>query len=75
MRDLNVELPQAYGIDLTGWLLLQATGISDDRSTIVGWGLNPAGNTEAWVAVIPEPSSTSIALLAALGLFFRLNRV
>ena len=51
------------GLDLTGWSLLRATGISDDGRTIVGAGTNPAGRSEAWIAVIPEPSS--ILLLGA----------
>jgi len=64
MRDLKAVL-ENFGLDLTGWSLTSATGISLDGLTIVGDGLNPEGRTEAWVAVIPEPST---AALLALGL-------
>lgn len=37
------------GLDLTGWTLTAATAISDDGSVVVGYGTNPAGQTEAWV--------------------------
>ncbi len=40
------------GVDLTGWTLYTAYGISTDGQTIVGYGTNPSGNTEAWVANI-----------------------
>ncbi|MFG0331684.1 MAG: hypothetical protein ACF8PN_17490 [Phycisphaerales bacterium] len=35
---------------LKGWSLIEATDISDDGTTIVGTGLNPAGDLEAWGA-------------------------
>ena len=53
------------GIDMTGWDLTEANGISGDGLTIVGYGTNPSGYTEAWIATIPEPST---ALLLGLGL-------
>jgi len=37
------------GIDMTGWQLTAATAVSADGSVIVGYGTNPAGQTEAWV--------------------------
>lgn len=55
------------GVDMTGWLLKSARGISDDGLTIVGVGTNPDGNQEAWVATLdaaePIPEPTTIALL------------
>jgi hypothetical protein len=53
MRDLNVVLTDS-GIDLKGWILAEATGISDDGTIIVGNGINPTGNKEAWIAKISE---------------------
>ena len=53
------------GIDISGWTLSSATGISADGSTIVGYGINPAGFQEAFIATTPEPST---ALLLGLGL-------
>ncbi len=51
LRDLLVGL----GVDLTGWHLADATGISADGRSIVGYGTNPSGATEAFLAYIPEP--------------------
>ncbi|MGH0035184.1 MAG: hypothetical protein ACQGVK_09170 [Myxococcota bacterium] len=56
MRDLREELETQYGLDLDGWILDQATGISDVNGagevTIVGFGTNPDGDPEAWRAVL-----------------------
>ena len=58
-------LSNDYGIDLTGWQLQRVDGLSADGRVIVGTGINAAGKDEAWVAVVPEPST---ALLLGLGL-------
>ncbi len=54
--------------ELQGWDLIEATGISDDGRVITGRGekINDANVvvTEAWVAVIPEPSSLALLLIA-----------
>ncbi|MCH8260355.1 MAG: hypothetical protein IIC46_09120 [Planctomycetes bacterium] len=52
MRLLKDILVNDFGLDLTGWGLREATGISADGVTIVGWGTN-GGNFEAWMATIP----------------------
>jgi hypothetical protein len=39
----------------TGWTLAAATGVSADGTVIVGRGINPSGETEAWIAILPEP--------------------
>ncbi len=52
LRDLQNVLTE-LGVDTTGWVLRSATGISADGSVICGIGINPSGNTEGWVAVIP----------------------
>ncbi len=66
MRSLQDVLVVDYGLvdhglekDLLAgsWTLLEATGISDDGRVIVGYGLNPQGNTEAWRAVL-GPANT-----------------
>ena len=54
-----------YGLDLSGWMLQGARDVSADGAVIVGYGINPAGEREGWVAVIPEPQS-----LALVGLLF-----
>lgn len=53
----------AHGVTgLTGWTLIDATAVSADGRTIVGAGTNPQGNSEAWIATVPEPSSFTLAL-------------
>lgn len=66
MRSLQDMLTGDYGLDLTGWTLQEADSISNDGNTIVGFGTNPNGDGEAWIATIPEP--TTISLLALCGL-------
>ena len=49
LRDLLV----AGGVEgLEDWKLSPRAGISADGRTIVGWGANPKGKTEGWVATI-----------------------
>jgi probable HAF family extracellular repeat protein len=51
MRRLH-DFLVAHDVKLTGWRLEDASGISADGLTFVGWGLNPAGKHEAWLARI-----------------------
>jgi probable HAF family extracellular repeat protein len=70
MQYLN-DLLVSHGVGgLANWQRSEAYGVSDDGHTIVGYGINPAGNTEAWVATVPEPSS---AMLAGCGLLLLLS--
>jgi len=66
MRNLKTVLQNDCGLDLTGWTLERAYGISDDGLTIVGYGINPDGYTEAWVATIPEPATLLLFGLGAV---------
>lgn len=50
MRSLRIVLEVEHGLDLTGWQLARAAGISADGRVIVGSGRNPQGWYEAWVA-------------------------
>ena len=54
MQNLQSVLEGQLGLDLTGWTLNKALGISTDGTTIVGWGTNPDGNIEAWIATLPS---------------------
>jgi probable HAF family extracellular repeat protein len=54
MRSLHDVLVDDYGLDLTGWTVRRAQDASTDGSVLVGFGINPDGNTEAWIAVIPK---------------------
>ncbi len=53
MRNLQNVLTVDYGMNLTGWTLTQASAISADGLSIVGWGTNPANDTEAWHVTLP----------------------
>ncbi|TKJ32311.1 MAG: hypothetical protein CEE38_23425 [Planctomycetes bacterium B3_Pla] len=60
-----------YGLDLTGWALTYAQGISADGLTIVGYGTNPAGNIEGWIATLPNAEVVPVPgafLLGSIGL-------
>lgn len=50
MRDLKQVLEAEYGLSLAGWTLRDATAITPNGDVIVGWGVNPAGATEGWIA-------------------------
>ena len=56
MYNLKEVLVNDYGLDLNGWTLRAAEGISGDGLTIVGYGYNPSGQTEAWIAHLGEPA-------------------
>ncbi|MFN7247936.1 MAG: PEP-CTERM sorting domain-containing protein [Microcystis sp.] len=63
MRSLQQVLTNDYGLDLTGWFLKEANAISADGLTVVGYGTNPNGLNEAWIARLdtqpdPEPGTT-----------------
>ena len=69
LRDVLIS----QGDDLTGWRLDRANGISADGNIIVGSGINPAGQPEAWLArlspvSVPEPATILLFGIGALGL-------
>ncbi|MGQ0627568.1 MAG: PEP-CTERM sorting domain-containing protein [Phycisphaerales bacterium] len=51
MRSIRSVLTGA-GIDLTGWTLSSATGVSGDGRRIVGNGINPMGQSEAFLVIL-----------------------
>ena len=63
MRNLKNVLENDYGLDLTGWILRDALGVSDDGTVIAGWGKNPTGGDETFVAVIPDSAKLGEASL------------
>ena len=71
MRRLKTVLTNDLGLDLTGWALLGARGISPDGTKIVGWGTNPSGDQEGWLAdltPLPEPTPAPAASPGAIAL-------
>jgi uncharacterized membrane protein len=64
------------GLDVSGWTLSSANAISADGFTIVGNGINPSGQSEAWVAnlePVPEPL-TILGSMAAIAFAARFER-
>ncbi len=45
------------GAELAGWRIQRIDDVSDDGLVLVGNGLNPAGQSEGFAIVIPEPSA------------------
>jgi probable HAF family extracellular repeat protein len=67
IRSLHVVLVDDFGLNLAGWQLSAARAITPDGNTIVGYGINPAGMTEAWIAAGLVPSF-SLRIVADGGL-------
>jgi uncharacterized membrane protein len=53
---------ERQGLDLGDWRLSSAEGISDDGRVIVGYGINPTGGEEAWLAALDDGSRDAPAL-------------
>jgi len=68
MRYLKDVLENECGLDLTGWTLERATGVSADGLIIVGYGINHDGFTEGWIATIPEPATFLLLAFGGLAL-------
>ena len=74
LRSLQEVLTNDYGLNLTGWTLEGASGVSADGDTIVGAGTDPSGLQEAWIAIIPEPGTGLLVLTGLVGLAVRRRR-
>jgi len=62
-RNLQQVLTDDHGLDLMGWTLSDAVGISADGLTIAGNGVNPSGQSEAWLVVVPEPGTGVLVMM------------
>ncbi|MFQ5411097.1 MAG: PEP-CTERM sorting domain-containing protein [Phycisphaerae bacterium] len=65
MRSLQDLLSNDLGLNLTGWTLSEARGVSADGSVILGTGINPDGFIEAWIVTLPEPATLPLLAIAA----------
>ena len=54
MRPLKRVLEDDFRLDLTGWTLTAAMGISASGTVVVGRGVNARGEPEAWRAALPD---------------------
>jgi probable HAF family extracellular repeat protein len=63
MQSIETLLTQA-GVDFTGWKLSNASGVSADGTVIVGYGSNPAGLEQGWMARLPSPTSATSVVAA-----------
>lgn len=59
MRHLQTVLEDDFNLNLNGWTLESANGVSDDGTVIVGEGTNPRGRTEAWRAFLGTPVASN----------------
>ncbi|MEZ6190144.1 MAG: hypothetical protein R3C45_02515 [Phycisphaerales bacterium] len=64
IRLLSQVLVNDYGLDLTGWTLNYATDVSFDGQIIVGTGTYN-GQTQSFVARLPEPASFALLAIGA----------
>jgi hypothetical protein len=60
---------EAAGVDLKGWTLRWATGVSADGTVICGNGINPEGNDEAWVVDLTGNMIKEAGAMAAVPSF------
>jgi probable HAF family extracellular repeat protein len=68
IRNLKTLLVDNYGLDLEGWILTEANGITSDGMTIVGSGINPAGQQEGWIVTLPPPRGPRVESVSVGGL-------
>jgi uncharacterized membrane protein len=75
VRYLRDVFTNEFGLDLTEWNLRSANGVSADGTVIVGYGMNPFGHFEGWMAVVPEPATNVLWLLGLMRLFVSHGRI
>lgn len=63
VRNFKTVLEAEFGLNLQGWILRKASGISPDGQVIFGSGIDPQGRRQAWVAGIPEPTTFASLLI------------
>ncbi len=53
LQDLKTMLQSEYGLDLSGWTLRLASGVSASGRTIVGSGVDASGRSRGWIVRFP----------------------
>lgn len=66
VHDATDYLYDAWGLDLNGRTIKFLTDVSDDGLTVAGLAISPTGETEGFVAHIPEPAPAIPMALAAI---------
>lgn len=66
MRAVHDILREAGVLEVEGWRLLSATGVSADGTVVAGIGLDPTRNQEAWTARIAAPVPEPLGALQQL---------
>lgn len=66
LRSMYDVLTIECGLNLNGWTLSTAGGVSADGLTVVGSGLDPTGEPTTWIARLPEPATIWLIALGAL---------
>lgn len=77
MQNLQDLLLVSGAKGLEDWQLQFAWAVSADGQTIVGEGINPSGQREAWIAtlrLIPEPSTALASMAMGFGFLLRRAR-
>lgn len=62
LRQVQQVLEDEFHLDLAGWTLWFTSDVSEDGQTIAGFGMNPSGQTEAWIARLPRVATGVSAL-------------
>jgi probable HAF family extracellular repeat protein len=71
-----MSLLEAQGIDMSGWKLFEANGVSADGRVIVGRAQQAGGPLVNYVAIIPEPTALCMmASMAAMALSWARGRL
>jgi probable HAF family extracellular repeat protein len=66
MRSLSDVLQDDFGLDVSGWLIEEANGISADGLTIVGTGYELGVGRRGWIATLPEPSTVVMIIVGTM---------
>jgi uncharacterized membrane protein len=66
LREIKQALTADYGLGpaMTGWTFTAVNDISGDGKALVGTGTDPNGFTQAFLVIVPEPGTATLAVIA-----------